>query len=174
MGLWEIVGVALLILVMLVGLGAVVLGLPGTWIILAAAAVYGWVGGFVAITSALLLGLLLIAAGAELVEFLAGLMGARRYGGSKRAMAATFVGGLAGAVVLAPFLFGLGSVAGAFLGAFAGGFFVTYLEHRKMDDALRVGWGGLLGRVFATVFKGAAAVAMIGMALWAVFSSHGA
>jgi uncharacterized protein YqgC (DUF456 family) len=71
-------------------------------------------------------------------------------------------------------LFGFGALVGAFFGAFAGGFVVTYLEQRKMNEAMRVGWGGLLGRVFAMVFKGAAVVTMIGLDVWAIFFAQSA
>jgi len=43
-----------------------------------------------------------------------------------------------------------------------------------MDKAMRVGWGALLGRVFAMVFKGAAVVAMVGLDVWAIFFAKGA
>jgi uncharacterized protein YqgC (DUF456 family) len=165
----EILGLGLFILALATGLVAVVFGLPGTWIILLASAGYGWFTGFTQITGRLLLGLFLIAACAEGVEALAGLWGARHFGGSRKAMVGSLVGGIAGALLFAPLLFGLGSVPGAFLGAFLGASLVTYLERRHMEAAVRVGWGSFLGRVVAVVFKGAAAVAMIGISLWALF-----
>lgn len=171
MALGEIVGLVLLVLALLGGLFAVVLGLPGTFIILAASALYSWLTGFQVISIALLVWLLVLALVAEGVEFFAGLWGARRFGGSRGAMLASLLGGILGAFALTPFLFGLGSVPGAFLGAFAGAFIVTYLERRKMAAAWQVGWGALLARVFATVFKGAAAVAMVALDILALLSS---
>ena len=168
----EILKVVVLIILMLsmpAGLIAVVLGLPGTWLILITSVLYSWLTGFSVITYQMLLGLLVLAVAAEVLEFWSGLWGARRYGGSKKAMLGTLIGGLAGAIILTPMLFGFGALVGAFFGAFAGGFVVTYLEQRKMNEAMRVGWGGLLGRVFAMVFKGAAVVTMIGLDLWAIF-----
>lgn len=170
----KVVTLILLILAMPAGVIAVVLGLPGTWLILATSLLYGWVTDFAVITYQMLLGLLVLAVAAEALEFLAGLWGARRYGGTKKAMLGTLLGGLIGAIILSPMLFGFGTVLGAFFGAFAGGFMVTYLEQRKMDDAVRVGWGGLLGRVFALVFKGAAVATMIGLDLWAIFFTQSA
>ncbi len=170
MEILKVLALVILILAMPAGLIAVVLGLPGTWIILTASAVYAWLSDFAVITTQLLLGLLILAAVAELIDFTAGLWGARRYGGSKKAMLGTMLGGLLGAIALAPFLLGVGAVLGAFLGAFAGAFSVTYLQQRKMDDAVRVGWGALVGRIFAMVFKGAAVVIMIGLDLWAIFT----
>jgi uncharacterized protein YqgC (DUF456 family) len=172
----EILKVVVLIILMLsmpAGLIAVVLGLPGTWLILITSALYSWLTGFSVITYQMLLGLLVLAVAAEVLEFWSGLWGARRYGGSRKAMLGTLIGGLAGAIILTPMLFGFGAVVGALFGAFTGGFVVTYLEQRKMSNAMRVGWGGLLGRVFAMVFKGAAVVTIIGLDVWAIFFSQG-
>ena len=137
----KIVTLVVLIVAMPIGLIAVVLGLPGTWLILGASALYGWLTGFAVITDRLLLGLLLLAIVAEILELSAGLWGARRYGGSKSAMLATLIGGALGAVVLTPMIFGFGTLVGALVGAFAGGFLLTYLEQRRMSKAMRLGWG---------------------------------
>ena len=173
----EILKVVVLIILMLsmpAGLIAVVLGLPGTWLILITSFLYSWLTGFSVITYQMLLGLLVLAVAAEVLEFWSGLWGARRYGGSKKAMMGTLIGGFIGTIILSPMLFGFGTVVGAFLGAFAGGFVLAYLEQRKMNEAVRVGWGGLLGKVFAMVFKGAAVVTMIGLDVWAIFFAQNA
>lgn len=174
MAVLEMLALVILILSMPAGLIAVVLGLPGTWLILATSFLYGWLTGFAIITSKLLLGLLALAVVAELLDLTLGLWGARRYGGTKKAMVGTMVGGILGAVALSPMLFGFGTIVGALLGAFVGAFSMTYLEQRKMDEAMRVGWGALLGRVFAMVFKGAAVVTMIGLDIWAIFFAQNA
>ena len=168
----KVVVLTVLILSMPAGLIAVVLGLPGTWLILTTSVLYSWLSNFSVITYQMLLGLLALAVAAEVVDFWSGLWGARRYGGSKKAMLGTLLGGLIGAIILTPMVFGIGAVVGAFFGAFIGGFVVTYLEQRKMKEAMRVGWGGLLGRVFAMVFKGAAVISMIGLDVWAIFFSQ--
>lgn len=174
MEILKVVVLIILILSMPAGLIAVVLGLPGTWLILITSFLYSWLTGFSVITYQMLLGLLVLAVAAEVLEFWSGLWGARRYGGSKKAMLGTLIGGFTGAIILSPMLFGFGTVVGAFLGAFAGGFVLTYLEQRKMNEAVRVGWGGLLGKVFAMVFKGAAVVTMIGLDIWAIFLAQNA
>jgi uncharacterized protein len=168
----KVVVLTVLILSMPAGLIAVVLGLPGTWLILITSVLYSWLSNFSVITYQMLLGLLVLAVAAEVLDFWSGLWGARRYGGSKKAMLGTLLGGLIGAIILTPMVFGMGAVVGAFFGAFVGGFVVTYLEQRKMSEAMRVGWGGLLGRVFALVFKGATVISMIGLDVWAIFFSQ--
>ena len=84
MAVWEFLALAILILSMPVGLIAVVLGLPGTWLILVASVFYGWLTNFAIITLQLLLGLFALAVVAELLDLTAGLWGARRYGGTKK------------------------------------------------------------------------------------------
>src|SRR3954469_14524233 len=109
---------ALLVLAQLAGLLMVPLGLPGTWLQVAALGAYAWAshwhGGWVVFAVALLL-----AAGAEVVEFVLGGRFARRYGGSRRAAWGAILGGLVGAVVGTPVPV-IGSVIGAFVGAFLG------------------------------------------------------
>ena len=128
MDVLTILALVILILAMGGGLVAVVLGLPGTWIILGASTLYGWLTDFSVISVQLLFGLFLLAAVAEALDIVAGLWGARRYGGSRKAMIGTLIGGLLGAIALTPMLFGFGSILGAFFGAFAGAFGVTYLR----------------------------------------------
>ena len=168
----KVVTLIILVLAMPAGLIAIVFGFPGTWLILVTSVLYSWLTDFSVITYQMLLGLLILAVTAEVLEFWSGLWGARRYGGTKKAMLGTLLGGLIGAIILTPMLFGFGAAVGAFIGAFAGGFVVTYVEQRKMSEAVRVGWGGLLGRAFAMVFKGAAVVTMICLDIWAIFFAH--
>jgi uncharacterized protein YqgC (DUF456 family) len=100
--LGEGLAVAAFVLVHLVSLLLVPLGLPGTFVQVAAAAVvtlasggawlgWGWTATFLA-----------IALVAEGVEFLAGVAGARRYGGSRAAAWGALLGGIAGAIVGVP------------------------------------------------------------------------
>ena len=62
----------------------------------------------------------------------------------------------------------IGSVAGSFLGSFAG---AAILEVRAPDNALRTGWGALLGRMWATAARTSLGLAMAAIALFAAFSS---
>ena len=115
----------------LLGLGClflVALSLPGTWILLILALVielvdvyylapphetFGW---------GLLAACLLLALLGELLEFGAGVAGAKAGGGTRRGMVGALVGGLLGAIVLTPLLPipVVGTLVGALLGTFAG------------------------------------------------------
>ena len=88
----KVVVLTVLILSMPAGLIAVVLGLPGTWLILTTSVLYSWLSNFSVITYQMLLGLLVLAVAAEVLDFWSGLWGARRYGGTRKAMLGTLLG----------------------------------------------------------------------------------
>ncbi len=165
----EILYAVLLVIFLLAGLIAVPFGFPGTFVILAAAFLYALVTEFAVITwqtLGVLLGAALLAEGAEAVT---GLVGARRYGSGKLGVAASIVGGIAGAVLGAPILFGLGAIPGALAGAFGAAVLAELVQGRSSREALRAGWGTFLGRLAGTAVKGALAVAMAVICLQRVF-----
>ena len=79
-----------------------------------------------------------------------------------------------GALVLGPFLAVplnvLGPVAGAFVGAFV--FVVLYERGRTQNwrEALRAGWGTLLGRVAGIALKMAVGVGMVAAVAWSLLT----
>lgn len=151
---------ALLLAACVAGVLVTPLALPGTWLIVVAALVFGWATDFQTLGWPTLATLAVIAAAAEVVEFLTGAVGARRYGGSRRAAWLAIAGGLVGGIAGASLGFGLGAVPGALLGAFAGAFLAELTLAPDVRQAGRVGWGALVGRAWGMAFKGAAAVAM--------------
>lgn len=132
-------------------------GLPGNWIILVFSVLLSWAGNFDKIQLISLIVLLALALFGELIEFLLGIIGAKKYEASNRAVAGSFIFGIIGAIFGAPFLFGIGSVIGAFTGAFAGAVLVEMVQGKNMNQAVTVGWGTLLGKVggsFSKIFIG--------------------
>ena len=55
----------------------------------------------------------------------------------------------------------IGSIIAGFVGSFAGAALVTWLEARDMGQAGRVGWGVLMGRMWAAAVKTAAGVVIL-------------
>lgn len=159
---------AFYILVSLAGLVSLVFGLPGTFIILAASILYGWYGGFDEITVKIIVMLVLLTLLGELIEFVLGILGAKKYKSSNRAIAGSIVFGIMGGIMGAPFFFGLGAVIGAFIGAFAGAIIVELTIGKNLDQSIKSGWGAFIGRVAGTISKGAIAVAMVAIAIVAV------
>ena len=99
---------------------------------------------------------------AEAVEYLLVQRHNLRYGGSGRAFWGAIAGGIVGVMVGLPVPV-VGSLIAGFLGTFAGAALVTFMETRKLDSASRVGWGVLLGRMWAAAVKTAAGVAILVM-----------
>lgn len=150
----------LLILVMVLGLFAIPLGLPGLWIMVGAVAVAAVMGhiGYLIVGVALAIALI-----AELFEFLIVKRVTRQYGGSQKAFWGALAGGLAGAVVGAPVPI-LGSIIAGFIGSFIGAALVTYAETKEMRAAHRVGLGAVVGRALSAVAKTAAGLAILVLA----------
>ena len=151
----------LFILVSFFGLISHVFGLPGNFIILGASILLAWSGGFQDVTVATLIVLLALALFGELIEFVLGVYGAKKYKSSNKAVIGSIVFGIAGGVLGLPFFLGIGAVIGAFIGAFVGAFLVDLYLQKNVDRAVKSGWGAFLGRVSGTVSKAALGMAMI-------------
>jgi len=147
------------VLVMLGGLLAIPVGLPGLWLIVAVtlglvlAGELGWAPG---------LGVAVAAAVAEAAELLVVARLGRAYGGSRRAFWGAVVGGMLGLFVGVPVPI-IGPVITAFFGTFLGAGAVTLLETRSVGRSARVGWGVVLARTAAVAMKVAVAVGVIGL-----------
>jgi len=157
--------VVLLAAVLLGCLALIPLGLPGLWLMLAAALGYNaLVAGPGPIGWVTLGGAILIAVVAEVLEFTVAARYTTRYGGSRRAGWGAILGGVAGAVVGVPVPV-VGSVIGAFVGAFAGAYLAERSRRAEHGAATRVATGALVGRAAAAALKTACGLAM---AAWLV------
>lgn len=138
-------------------------GLPGTWMILGATALYAFVTGFTPVGGGLLLLLALLALAGEVVEYLLGIAGARRFGSSNRGIVFSILGGFVGAAVGAPLFFGFGAVLGALAGAFLGAVLIEILTYGRAEwrKAVRSGWGNFVGRIVGMITKMSIAIGMI-------------
>ncbi len=152
---------SLFIFVAVAGLISHVFGFPGNFIILADSILFGWYDGFTEVTLKILVILLALALLGELVEFIVGILGAKKYKSSNKAIVGSIVFGIIGGILGIPFFFGIGAVIGAFIGAFVGAFLVEYFLEKNVDRAVKSGWGAFIGRIAGTFFKGALGVAMI-------------
>lgn len=151
----------LVICITVVGIGMTTIGLPGNWLIFFTALSYGYLEGFVHMTSTVLLiifGALLLG---ELAEFLAGSLGAKRENASRSAMVAAFVGGIAGGVIGTGIMPGLGSIAGAVGGSFAAGYLAEYAATGNREKAAKVAKSIVIGQALGLIFKLAIAIGMV-------------
>lgn len=159
----------LLFALVLVGsLLIVPLGLPGAWIMLAAALAYDLLLPDASISWIALGTAVVLAVVAEVLEYTLSLRYTRRYGGSRRAGWGAVLGGLAGAIIGVPVPL-LGSLLGAFAGAFLGALVAEYSRREATAaGSARVATGALLGRVAAAAVKTALAM---GIAVILIFAA---
>lgn len=175
----DYVWATLLMLILAVAWALNLFVLPGNWVMVAAAAVYAWLGAFSWWGTGVLL---LLAILGELVEFGAGAAGAKHAGGSRRgavlALLGAVIGSVAGAAVGLP-LPVVGSVAGALffacLGAAIGALAGEHWKGRDLEYGLRVGTAAFWSRLFGTVGKMTIGLAMVAVGtvwgfVWAVMN----
>ena len=152
--------ILLLSVILILSLILIPLGLPGTWIMVAAALGY-WIlvptGGVGMVT---VIGTGLLALFGEIIEFSLSGRYARKYGGSRRAGWGAIIGGIVGAFVGVPVPI-VGPVIGGFLGSFAGALIAELSRGSGGGTATRVAWGALIGRVTAAAAKVAIGIVMI-------------
>ncbi len=149
----EIIGLSLALLVMLAGLiGSLLPGFPGTPLVLVAVVGHRLCFGPASVSNLVLIILVALTLAALLFDFLAGLLGANKFGATWRGAAGAVLGGIVG------LFFGLpGIILGPFLGA-------TLLElsgGRELEKAAKAGLGATLGLLVGIVGKFSINVVMI-------------
>ena len=143
--------VLLLAAVCLLSLFMIPLGLPGTWVMIAAGVGYSiLVPNSIGVFA--LIGTTVLAVAGEIFEFTLAGKYARKYGGSRRASWGAIIGGTVGAIVGVPIPI-VGPIIGAFAGAFIGALVFEYSRAADHRTATRVAWGALIGRVVAAALK---------------------
>lgn len=148
------------ILALLLAVGMTLCGLPGNFLILLVAVGYGFFEGFAVFETRFLLGLGGVFVLGEAVEFIAGMLGAKKASASARAVVAAFFGGLAGAVLGSVVMPLFGTIAGAVAGAFALSYLAELSKTGDKGQAARVARSAAVGLLVGTLFKLAVAVGM--------------
>jgi uncharacterized protein YqgC (DUF456 family) len=140
--------------------GTVMPALPGVPLLFLGLLTAAWAEDFAYVSTGTLLALAAMAALAYLADFVAGALGARRYGASRRAAVGAAIGALVG------IFFGL---PGLLLGPFAGALIGELSKRSSLAAASRAGWGATVGLVLGTAAKMALAFAMLGLFAFARF-----
>lgn len=161
----------LLIALMVVGIvGAVVPGIPGTSLILAAIAIWGVVQGSfssISVPLAVAVAVLLASIG---IDVLASYWGAKKAGASKWGQIGAIVGLICGFLGLLPALpFGgplLGILIGPLLGAIVG----EYLYQKNWQLAFNAAVGIVVGSLIGNVIQGVLAIATVGVFIFTTWS----
>jgi len=158
------------------------LALPGNWFVTGLAALFVWGMGTGDAAQGLnwhaVALLILLAAGGEALEFIAGAAGAAKKGGSRRAFALAVVGTIAGSIAGATMglpipLFGplIGALAGGAGGAFAGAYLGEMWKHGDTEKSASVGMGAAIGRLLGTMGKVLMGAVMLVVLAVRVFSA---
>lgn len=177
----DIIWAFLLIGVSFVCWGITLVGMPGNWLMAAAAALYFLVGptdGRLALGGVTLILLVLLAVLGEVTELLAGSLWVSKAGGSRCGAVLALFGAMIGGLI-GFFVGSLGSVVGALVatlflaafGALAGAMTGETWKGRRFQESWEIGkaafWGRLLG-TFAKTMIGAVMITVVAAALVAM------
>jgi uncharacterized protein YqgC (DUF456 family) len=156
----QIIGLALALFVMCVGLaGSVLPGIPSTPLVMLAAIGHRlWFGPASASNLALVI-LGVLTALSLVMDYLASMYGAKRLGSTWRGVVGAVVGGVIGIFFAFP-----GIIIGPFLGALT----FEMLGGREWKEAARAGLGAVIGLFVGALGKLACCVAMIGLFAFSV------
>jgi uncharacterized protein YqgC (DUF456 family) len=144
----------------LVGLAGTVLpALPGTALVLAGIVLAAWIDDFTRIGAVTLSAVAVLAALAWVLDFVAGLLGAKKVGASREALIGAALGTVAGL-----FMGLVGILFMPLVGAAAG----EYLARRDHGRALKVGTATWLGMMVGMIAKVVLAFMMVGLFLVAL------
>ncbi|TYB32035.1 MAG: DUF456 domain-containing protein [Candidatus Mcinerneyibacterium aminivorans] len=90
----------------------------------------------------------------EVIDYVSGIWGARKYGSSKKGLFGAIIGTILGAIIGSAIFPFIGSLIGAFAGMFLGTIFLEYFFVKKhMKESLKAGYGAVVGRTVAISFK---------------------
>ena len=147
-------------IVLCFGIILTLLGLPGNLFILLVAVLYGWQDDFSRLTGMPLLVLAGLWFAGELLEFFAGIGGAKSERASWRGAFAAFAGLITGGILGTFVLPIIGTVIGALLAGSAVGYYMEYRESKDKTKARRVAWGVARGQLIGMAVKFVIAVGM--------------
>jgi len=160
--MWDILLIILCFLLMLAGLAGVVLpilpGIPLAWLGLF---IYAIVTGFENISIATVVVFFVLTVLALLLDFLAPVLGAKKYKASKWGVLGSFIGLTAGIIV-----FGFW---GIIIGPFVGAFLAEFLARRQFNIALKSAIGTIIGFLAGTMLKIILIFIMMGFLIAALF-----
>jgi uncharacterized protein YqgC (DUF456 family) len=146
------------------------LSLPANWIMVILVFVWRFAnpnpGAMDVIYFASVIGLALVG---EVIEFVAQAWGTKKYGSTNTGLFGGIVGAIAGAILCAPFLFGLGALFGAVCGAWIGCYVFEILRGRPANQAWEAAKGAMLGRFFGIFIKCGIGLTMLVVTFYAIW-----
>ena len=139
---------------MIAGLiGCIVPILPGPFLVLVGALVYAWYTDFTVVSWTVIGVLAVFALLSQLLDYLASMIGAKKFGAGKWGMIGALIGGVVG-------LFS-GGIFGIIIGPFIGAIIFEMIAGKDFRSSLKIGVGTLVGFLGGAVGKVIIAVTMI-------------
>ncbi|MEZ6853620.1 DUF456 domain-containing protein [Halodesulfovibrio aestuarii] len=89
----------------------------------------------------------------EALEFISQLMGAKKYGGSRKGNLGGIIGAVCGAIIGAPFFLGFGALFGALGGAYAGCLIFEIAHGRDLHESMTAAKGAFYGKFLGMSIK---------------------
>lgn len=158
----SVVGMLIAVVFFTVGIiGTVLPALPGAPLIWVGMLIYGIFVKFNNLPWTFFAGQGIVVVLLFTIDYLAGLWGVKRYGGSRAAAWGSIWGGLLGMVLMGPF----GLIIGPFAGAVAGELY----QKNNLNKAFLVGFGSLIGFLGGTALKLVIEILMIVWFFTAIF-----
>jgi len=153
---WEqIIGISVTLVVMLIGLvGSVVPVLPGTPVVLIAAIGHRLYFGDASISNLFLIVLVILTGLSLLLDFLASMLGAKKFGATWRGMVGAVIGGIIGLFFNLP---------GIILGPFVGALVLEMTGGKEFKVAAKAGAGAVVGLLLGVIGKFSICVMMIAL-----------
>lgn len=142
-------------LLMIIGLiGSILPLLPGAPLIFLGAFLYAWHTGFLIVTWKIILFLGLLTLLNQILDYLASIYGAQKYGASRWGMVGALLGGILGTI--------LGGVVGAVVGPILGAASLELLRGTGFRSSFKIGLGALLGFLGGIIGKFIISLIMVG------------
>ncbi len=161
----QVIGLALALGIMLIGLaGNLIPALPGTPLVLLGAVVHRLYFGEHGASYLVLAVLVVLAVVALVLDFLASVLGAQKFGATWRGMTGAVVGGLVGLFF---------SLPGVILGPFIGATLFELTGAKEFKLAARAGVGAVVGLLLGVIGKSVLCVIMIGIFAFNVVQRSG-
>ncbi len=149
----SIVVIILTVVLLTVGLiGSIVPVIPGPLLILIGAFVYAWHTGFTTVNWAIIGILAFLALLSQGLDYLATVIGAKKFGASRWGMFGAFLGGIIG-------LFA--GIVGIIIGPFIGAFLLELFRGKSINSSVKIGFGTLIGFLGGTIGRFVIAVIMV-------------
>lgn len=139
--------------VCITGLVVSIFGGPGPFVIFGGILFYAVIDHFHDIDLGILGILLILSIAGEILEFLSGLIGAKKFGASKAGIIGALIGGITGSLIGSLFIPVIGSIIGALLGVFFGAFTIELINKKNAYNSLKAGLGAFVGRLGGSVTK---------------------